>query len=178
MTSEMTPRERVRAALNHQEPDRVPIALGQATGDGITLSAYRTLLRHLGMDESRARLKELAVAAGVADQVGFLGRISDDELDAEFAASMALLCTSRIEGFGLPGVEALLRGVPVIAVDTPAARETVGSAATLVESNAEAIAHAMAAPVAVPDAARLALAERFSLGATADALWAVYEPVL
>jgi hypothetical protein len=35
----MTPRERVRACLNHEEPDRVPIALGQATGDGITIGA-------------------------------------------------------------------------------------------------------------------------------------------
>ncbi|HXJ80326.1 MAG TPA: uroporphyrinogen decarboxylase family protein, partial [Candidatus Methylomirabilis sp.] len=58
MTAEMTSRERVMTALNHQEPDRVPIALGQATGDGITMPAYRALLRHLGMDESRARLKD------------------------------------------------------------------------------------------------------------------------
>jgi uroporphyrinogen decarboxylase len=58
MNAEMTSRERVLACLNHQEPDRVPIALGQATGDGITLIAYRHLLRHLGLDESRARLKD------------------------------------------------------------------------------------------------------------------------
>lgn len=55
---EMTPRERVMAALNHQEPDRVPLDLGQATGDGITLVAYRNLLRHLGMDDSRIRVKD------------------------------------------------------------------------------------------------------------------------
>jgi len=47
--AEMTSRERVLASLNHQEPDCVPIALGQAVGDGITLVAYRNLLRHLGM---------------------------------------------------------------------------------------------------------------------------------
>ena len=128
--------------------------------------------------ESRARLEQLAAAAGVADQVGFLGRVSDDQLDAEFAAATALLCTSRIEGFGLPGVEALLRGVPVIAVDTPAARETVGSAATLVESSAEAIAGAMATPMPVADVTRQALTARFSLRATADSLWAVYERTL
>src|SRR5512138_154452 len=58
MPAEMTPRERVLAALNHQEPDRVPIALGQAAGDGITLPAYRNLLRRLGMDESQAKVKD------------------------------------------------------------------------------------------------------------------------
>lgn len=63
----------------------------------------------------------------------------------------------------------------MIAVDTPAARETVGSAATLVESSAEAIAGAMAAPLPVADVTRQALTERFSLQATADTLWAVYE---
>jgi len=53
----MTSRERVLASLNHQEPDRVPIALGQATGDGITLIAYRSLLAHLGMDPGMAQRK-------------------------------------------------------------------------------------------------------------------------
>jgi uroporphyrinogen decarboxylase len=54
----MTSRERVLASLDHQEPDRVPIALGQAVGDGITLIAYQNLLRHLGMDPGRARIKD------------------------------------------------------------------------------------------------------------------------
>ena len=56
--AEMTPRERVMATLNHQEPDRVPIDLGQATGDGITLGAYRNLLRHLGLDDGRIQVKD------------------------------------------------------------------------------------------------------------------------
>ena len=46
------------ASLNHQEPDRVPIDLGQAVGDGITLTAYRNLLRHLGMRENAIHLKD------------------------------------------------------------------------------------------------------------------------
>jgi len=54
----MTSRERVMAALNHQEPDRVPIDLGQATGDGITLAAYRNLLRFLGMADQPIQVKD------------------------------------------------------------------------------------------------------------------------
>jgi glycosyltransferase involved in cell wall biosynthesis len=114
----------------------------------------------------------------IADSVSFEGRVSDEELDAAFATATALVCTSRIEGFGLPGVEAVLRGVPVIAVDTAAARETVGSVATLVPSNAEAIAAAMADPAPVTDSVRQAMAKRFSTQETATALWAVYERML
>ena len=58
MKAEMTPRERVMAALNHQEPDRVPLDLGQAVGDGITLAAYRNLVRHLGLDAGSIQVKE------------------------------------------------------------------------------------------------------------------------
>jgi len=47
----MTPRERVRAALHHQEPDRVPVDLAQAAGDGIVVGAYRNLLHYLGLGD-------------------------------------------------------------------------------------------------------------------------------
>ena len=51
MAAKMTHRERVRAALNHQEPDRVPKDLSGAVGDAITSIAYRNLLQHLGMGD-------------------------------------------------------------------------------------------------------------------------------
>ena len=50
-TETMTPRERVNKALNHQEPDRIPIDLG-GFQTGIHRKAYESLLHHLGMDES------------------------------------------------------------------------------------------------------------------------------
>jgi uroporphyrinogen decarboxylase len=66
--AEMTPRERVLASLGHQEPDRVPIALGQATGDGITLGAYRPLLAHLGMEPATAQLKDARAQTARVDE--------------------------------------------------------------------------------------------------------------
>jgi uroporphyrinogen decarboxylase len=45
----MNPRERVRLALNHQEPDRVPIDLGATIVSSITRSAYIDLKQYLGM---------------------------------------------------------------------------------------------------------------------------------
>jgi uroporphyrinogen decarboxylase len=49
--SNLTSRERVRLALNHQEPDRVPVDLGAARITGISAIAYRNLLNHLGLKE-------------------------------------------------------------------------------------------------------------------------------
>jgi uroporphyrinogen decarboxylase len=45
----MNPRERVNLALNHQEPDRIPIDLGATIVTSITKSAYIDLKQHLGM---------------------------------------------------------------------------------------------------------------------------------
>jgi uroporphyrinogen decarboxylase len=49
-TTTMTPRERLLTALDHREPDRVPIDLG-GNQTGIHRDAYQALLDHLGLDE-------------------------------------------------------------------------------------------------------------------------------
>jgi uroporphyrinogen decarboxylase len=68
--AEMTPRERVMTALSFREPDRVPIDLGQAVGDGITVAAYRNLIDHLGMPERPIRVQtKLAQEARVDEDV-------------------------------------------------------------------------------------------------------------
>jgi hypothetical protein len=70
MKAGMKPRERVMAALNLQEPDRVPIDLAQACGDGITVTAYRNLINYLGMPERPIRiLTKLAQTALVDEDV-------------------------------------------------------------------------------------------------------------
>ena len=46
----MNGRERVLAALQHREPDRVPIDLGGMRSTGITAIAYNRLLDHLGIE--------------------------------------------------------------------------------------------------------------------------------
>jgi uroporphyrinogen decarboxylase len=50
-TETMTPRERVNEALNHQQPDRIPIDLG-GFQTGIHRKAYESLLTHLGLNET------------------------------------------------------------------------------------------------------------------------------
>ena len=48
----LTSRERVRMALNHQEPDRVPVDIGASRVTGISAIAYRNLLDYLGLFEN------------------------------------------------------------------------------------------------------------------------------
>jgi len=165
----------VGALDSHKQPELAIAALAEFRR---TTAAGK--LRFIGptVPKQQANLRRRAEDLGVADSVIFGGHIPDEDLDAAFATATALLSTSRIEGFGLPGVEALLRGVPVIAVDTAAARETVGSAARLVPSEAAAIAAAMTAPAPVPESVRKALSERFSKQAAGAALWAAYEQVM
>ena len=60
-----------------------------------------------------------------------LGHVPDAALPALYAGALALVFPSRLEGFGLPPVEALAHGTPVIASDLPVLRETVGAQGAL-----------------------------------------------
>ena len=137
-------------------------------------------LRFIGPSSAAASagLLGLAASLGVASFVRIEGRISDQDLDAAYASATAFLATSRVEGFGLPAVEAVLRGVPVVAVEIAATRETLTGAATLTPADPDALAVAMASPRAASAAAANSLRERFSSRAAGEALWAAYETQL
>ena len=51
----MTSRERVCAAIRHEQPDRVPIDLGATPSSGISSMAYNRLKAHLGIDPGVGR---------------------------------------------------------------------------------------------------------------------------
>jgi glycosyltransferase involved in cell wall biosynthesis len=65
--------------------------------------------------------------------VTLTGHISDDDLAALYTGARALVFPSDDEGFGLPAVEALACGTPVVACDVPALREVLADRATFVE---------------------------------------------
>ena len=50
----LTHRERVLTALNHREPDRVPVDLGATRSTSIVVQAYEQLNRHLGAQRAAA----------------------------------------------------------------------------------------------------------------------------
>jgi glycosyltransferase involved in cell wall biosynthesis len=60
------------------------------------------------------------------------GAVGDTELEALYAGALALVHPALMEGFGLPPLEAGLRGVPTAGSDLPQLRETLGDAALLV----------------------------------------------
>jgi glycosyltransferase involved in cell wall biosynthesis len=63
--------------------------------------------------------------------VTLTGALSDDELAAIYSGAHALVFPSDDEGFGLPPVEALACGTPVVACDVPALREVLDGRAVL-----------------------------------------------
>ncbi|QQR42055.1 glycosyltransferase [Myxococcus xanthus] len=70
-----------------------------------------------------------------AEQVRFLGRVSAAQLSACFATASAYLSMSRHEGFGVPLLEAMYRGVPVVAYGAAAVPETMGGAGLATRSD-------------------------------------------
>jgi uroporphyrinogen decarboxylase len=64
----MTSRERVQAALDHREPDRVPVDLGGHRSSGISAIAYHHLRKYLGMEERPVRVYDMVQQLAIIDE--------------------------------------------------------------------------------------------------------------
>ncbi|MBI1757724.1 MAG: glycosyltransferase family 4 protein [Actinobacteria bacterium] len=85
------------------------------------------------------------VAAVPAGRVVLPGYLTDDDLTRVVAGARLLAFPSRYEGFGLPPLEAMAAGVPVVASDLPAVREATSGLVRLVPPNdPDALAAALA----------------------------------
>jgi alpha-1,3-rhamnosyl/mannosyltransferase len=111
----------------------------------------------------------------MTDAVSVTGRVSDEEIPELLRGAIALVQPSEHEGFGLPVLEAMASGVPVIISRDPALNEVAGHAAIAVNArDVEALAGAMLdllrdeAECARLRSAGLARAERFSWANTAN----------
>ncbi len=79
----------------------------------------------VGSGDDLPRLEQKARAAGVADAVRFLGRVSDDDLGDLYRKASVFAMPSRQEGFGLVYAEAMWHGLPCIGSTADAAAEVI-----------------------------------------------------
>ena len=92
----MTSRERIVAALNHEEPDRVPLDLGASPTSGMHVSIVYQLRQALGLDEPGTPVK-------VVEPYQMLGEIGPDLVDALGVDVLGFGPTGTMFGYPLEG---------------------------------------------------------------------------
>ena len=100
----------------------------------------------------RPALASLAASLGLGDRVGLPGLIDDADLPALYGGAAVVVQPSLEEGFGLPVLEAMACGAPVVAGRRGALPEVVGDAGVLVDPEDEpaltaALARVLGSPV-------------------------------
>ena len=99
----------------------------------------------VGEGPFREWARQAARGAGVEDAVEFVGRVKESDLASYYSGAECFALASLYEGFGLPPLEAMACGCPVVVSSAGALPETVGDAALLFEpGDDEALARRMA----------------------------------
>jgi glycosyltransferase involved in cell wall biosynthesis len=134
---------------------------------------------------SYLRSEMKGVPADVCDRVAFTGLLENAELRALYAGCMVFVLPSRYEGFGLPALEAMALGAPVVCADAASLPEVVGEAAMMFPAGdqgqlATSIAYLLRDPVLRRNlgTAGRSRAARFAWADTAASTVAVYAAVL
>ena len=138
-------------AYPHKNHEVLLRALAQLAADGVDVELVATG----GRGPRDAKLDQLAVDLGVGGRWHRLGRIPRSVLDGLFRQAVATVFPSKYEGFGLPVVEAMARGCPVVAADAGALPEVVGVGGRLLDPDDDSLwAEAIANLVVDADARR------------------------
>ncbi len=140
-----------RVKRKYDLPDHFFLSVGTAEHKRVDLTA--AALRILRRDGAPAALVVTGTGAGNGDmleliagdgEVRVLGHVPAGELATLYARAVALVCSSELEGFGLPVLEAMSAGTPVIASRGGALPEVIGTGGVLVSGNdAEELAGAL-----------------------------------
>lgn len=87
------------------------------------------LLTGHGTDKQRQRVRRTAQDLGLGNSVILTGYVDDQELPLIYGASSVTVYPSLYEGFGLPAIESMACGVPLVVSNTSSLPEIVGDAA-------------------------------------------------
>jgi glycosyltransferase involved in cell wall biosynthesis len=190
-----------RAAVNGPPPEEVKRHLGLPDGRMLLcVAAKRPHKNQVLLARALSRLpgdvhavlvghdegygSEIAAAARnaqVEGRVRLVDYVSDEELETLWGMASCAVLPTRAEGFGLPALEAMRRGVPVACSDIPVMREVGGDVARYFDpDDPQSAAAAIQAALADREAgARVqAHAANFTWDRAAEATLAVYERVL
>lgn len=121
-------------------------------------------------------LRRLAEEVGVGRDVLFTDFVTEDEMPTLYSGATLFVFPSLYEGFGLPVLEAMACGVPVISANTSSLPEVLGNAGLLVHTDAEQLSVAMSELMPSESRRRelsrlgLARAKEFSLERTGRAI--------
>jgi glycosyltransferase involved in cell wall biosynthesis len=105
-------------------------------------------------------LQQIAHQLGISEHVHWLGFVTDDDIPTLYSAAEAFVFPSLGEGFGLPIVEAMACGTPVVTSNVSCIPEIAGDATLLVDpTDAQALASAME-KIVLDDAVRRQLVRK------------------
>ena len=115
----------------HKNHEVLLRSLARLAADGVDVELVITG----GPGPLDAKLDHLADRLGVGNRWHRLGRIPRAVLDGLYRQAVATVFPSKYEGYGLPAVEAMVRGCPVVAADAGGLPEVVGSGGRLLDPN-------------------------------------------
>jgi glycosyltransferase involved in cell wall biosynthesis len=171
----------VAPALRHKNLGRLIAAFALVATDDPDLALV--IVGHKGLEGDA--LRRQAAEAGLADRVVFTGWVDDAELEGLYALADVFAYPSLMEGFGIPLLEAMRRGVPVASSNLTSLPEVAGDAAEFFDPLDEAAMAAALRRLLADDARRAELIERghrrareFTWEKSARELLAVYGRVL
>jgi len=158
--------------------------LSAFAASGLGQQGMRLVLAGADHEGYSRTIREIAARLQIADSVVVAGYVARSTLRALYAEALCLVLPSHGEGFGLPMVEAMARGTPIVAADRQALPEVLGSGGCLFDPNEVGQLSSLLQRIAGDDAFRSELAQRarerrqaFSWEQTANATAAVYEEI-
>jgi glycosyltransferase involved in cell wall biosynthesis len=137
--------ERVAQKLGLSRPYVLTVATDDRRKNLSVLSETARRLRTLGVELVWAGdTRPYITRARSVEGVRALGYVDEEDLPGLYRGARAFVLPSRYEGLGLPCLEAMACGTPVVAADRAALPETCGDAALLVDpDDADAVAEAV-----------------------------------